>query len=80
MTRARLEQSLRTARRELDSLEKALLDGTRHASRATDDYVHEIDRHRCQRGTAGGHADHAQVGTWARCQTLARLGSSCLLH
>lgn len=38
--RERLEQSLRTARRELDSMEQALLEGARHAGRATDDYVH----------------------------------------
>jgi ElaB/YqjD/DUF883 family membrane-anchored ribosome-binding protein len=39
--RARLEDSLKTARTELEALEKAVLDGTRRAARATDGYVHE---------------------------------------
>lgn len=38
--REQLEKSLKTARRELDSMEHALLDRARHVSRATDDYVH----------------------------------------
>ena len=38
--RVRLEQSLKTARAELETLEKAVLDGTRRAARATDGYVH----------------------------------------
>ena len=39
--RARLERSLKAARVELESMEKAVLDGTRRAARATDGYVHE---------------------------------------
>jgi ElaB/YqjD/DUF883 family membrane-anchored ribosome-binding protein len=39
--RARLEQSLKAARAELEVLEKAMLDGTRRAARATDGYVHD---------------------------------------
>jgi ElaB/YqjD/DUF883 family membrane-anchored ribosome-binding protein len=39
--RARLEQSLKTARAELETMEKAMLDGTRRAARATDSYVHD---------------------------------------
>jgi ElaB/YqjD/DUF883 family membrane-anchored ribosome-binding protein len=39
--RARLEQSLKTARAELEVLEKTMLDGTRRAVRATDGYVHD---------------------------------------
>lgn len=38
--RARLEQSLKAARTELEMLEKTVLDGTRRAARATDGYVH----------------------------------------
>lgn len=38
--RARLEQSLKAARTELETLEKTVLDGTRRAARATDGYVH----------------------------------------
>jgi len=38
--RARLEQSLKAARTELETLEKAVLDGTRRAAHATDAYVH----------------------------------------
>jgi len=38
--RERLDKSLKIARRELDSMENALLARARHASRATDDYVH----------------------------------------
>jgi ElaB/YqjD/DUF883 family membrane-anchored ribosome-binding protein len=38
--RARLERSLKAARAELESLEKAVLEGTRRAARATDGYVH----------------------------------------
>jgi ElaB/YqjD/DUF883 family membrane-anchored ribosome-binding protein len=37
--RVRLEQSLKTARAELDSLERTVLDGARQAGRATDGYV-----------------------------------------
>jgi ElaB/YqjD/DUF883 family membrane-anchored ribosome-binding protein len=39
--RARLEQSLKAARAELETMEKAVLDGTRRVARATDGYVHE---------------------------------------
>lgn len=39
--RARLEDSLKTARAELEVLEKSVRDGTRRAARATDGYVHE---------------------------------------
>jgi ElaB/YqjD/DUF883 family membrane-anchored ribosome-binding protein len=39
--RARLEQSLKIARAELETLEKAVLDGTRRAARATDGYVRD---------------------------------------
>jgi ElaB/YqjD/DUF883 family membrane-anchored ribosome-binding protein len=39
--RARLEQSLKTARTELESLENAMKDSARRAARATDSYVHE---------------------------------------
>jgi ElaB/YqjD/DUF883 family membrane-anchored ribosome-binding protein len=39
--RARLERSLKAARAELETLEKAVLEGTRRAARATDGYVHE---------------------------------------
>lgn len=38
--RARLEQSLQTARRELASAETAVLDGARQAARSADEYVH----------------------------------------
>ncbi|MBT9475519.1 DUF883 family protein [Polaromonas sp.] len=38
--RERLEKSLRTARREFDSREHALLDRARHAGRAADLYMH----------------------------------------
>ena len=38
--RERLEDSLKTARRELETLEKAVLDSARRAGRATDGYVH----------------------------------------
>ncbi|HWP11293.1 MAG TPA: DUF883 family protein [Ramlibacter sp.] len=39
--RARLEQSIKAARAELEMLEKAVLENTRRAARATDNYVHE---------------------------------------
>jgi ElaB/YqjD/DUF883 family membrane-anchored ribosome-binding protein len=39
--RARLERSLKAARAELESMEKAVMDGTRRAARATDGYVHD---------------------------------------
>jgi ElaB/YqjD/DUF883 family membrane-anchored ribosome-binding protein len=39
--RARLEESLKIARGELEVLEKAMLDRTRRAARATDGYVHD---------------------------------------
>ena len=38
--RARLERSLKAARAELESMEKAVMEGTRRAARATDGYVH----------------------------------------
>jgi ElaB/YqjD/DUF883 family membrane-anchored ribosome-binding protein len=38
--RARLERSLKTARAELESMEQAVMEGTRRAARATDGYVH----------------------------------------
>lgn len=38
--RERLEKSLRTARREFDSREHALLDRARHAGRAAEEYMH----------------------------------------
>lgn len=38
--RARLEESLKAARTELETLEKAVLDSTRRAAHATDVYVH----------------------------------------
>jgi ElaB/YqjD/DUF883 family membrane-anchored ribosome-binding protein len=39
--RARLEQSLKAARGELEEIEKALMDRARHAGHATDSYVRE---------------------------------------
>jgi ElaB/YqjD/DUF883 family membrane-anchored ribosome-binding protein len=39
--RARLERSLKAARAELESVEKAVMESTRRAARATDGYVHE---------------------------------------
>ncbi|HXE50946.1 MAG TPA: DUF883 family protein [Ramlibacter sp.] len=39
--RARLERSLKAARAELESMEKAVMESTRRAARATDGYVHE---------------------------------------
>ncbi|HXD40424.1 MAG TPA: DUF883 family protein [Ramlibacter sp.] len=39
--RARLERSLKAARAELESMEKAVMEGTRRAARATDGYVHD---------------------------------------
>jgi ElaB/YqjD/DUF883 family membrane-anchored ribosome-binding protein len=38
--RARLERSLKAARAELESMEKAVMEGTRRAAHATDGYVH----------------------------------------
>jgi ElaB/YqjD/DUF883 family membrane-anchored ribosome-binding protein len=38
--RGRLEQSLKIARTELETMEEAVLDSARSAGRATDDYVH----------------------------------------
>jgi ElaB/YqjD/DUF883 family membrane-anchored ribosome-binding protein len=38
--RARLERSLKAARAELETLETAMMEGTRRAARATDGYVH----------------------------------------
>lgn len=40
IARERLEKSLRTARREFDSREHALLDRARHAGRVADEYMH----------------------------------------
>jgi len=39
--RARLERSLKAASAELESMEKAVMESTRRAARATDGYVHE---------------------------------------
>lgn len=39
--RDRLEQSVKVARGELESVEQALMDGARRAGRATDGYVHD---------------------------------------
>lgn len=40
IARERLEKSLRTARREFDNREHALLNRARHAGRAADEYMH----------------------------------------
>ena len=39
--RARVEESLRSARTKIDELEGEMLDRVKHAAKATDEYVHD---------------------------------------